>query len=191
MDAAVYTEGIDPSGPLGVWCRVQKDIVAALAAVAEEQSSGMVERLASFQQAMQAAIELVETEVALLKAGTEAARQVMLTVRAETANSKEERLKAGDDMAIRLSDKIQGCLESTMLVREKRWNLRQNVTLAALGAGLLFGAFIGGQWVQGHGMGQAIIERCRTHLAVDPATKVAYCAMNTVEGRPEMPQRSH
>jgi len=185
MDAAVYTEGIDPSGPLGVWCRVQKDIVAALAAVAEEQSSGMVERLASFQQAMQAAIVLVEAEIALLKAGTEAARQVMLSVKAETTNAKEERLKAGDDMAIRLSDKIQECLESTMLVRERRWNLRQNVTLAALGAGLLFGAFVGGQWVQGHSMGQAIIDRCRTHLAVDPATKVAYCAMNTVEGHPE------
>lgn len=187
MDAAVYTEGIDPSGPLGVWCRVQKDIVAALAAVAEEQSSGMVERFASFQQAMQAAIELVEAEIALLKAGTEAARQVMLSVKAETTNAREERLKAGDDMAIRLSDKIQGCLESTMLVREKRWNLRQNVTLAALGAGLLFGAFIGGQWVQGHSMGQAIIDRCRTHLAVDPSTKVAYCAMNTVEGRAVTP----
>ncbi len=72
----MYAEGIDPSGPLGVWCRVQKDIVAALAAVAEEQGSGMVERLASFQQAMQAAIELVEAQVALLKAGTEAARRL-------------------------------------------------------------------------------------------------------------------
>lgn len=184
MDAAMYAEGIDPSGPLGVWCRVQKDIVAALAAVAEEQGSGMVERLASFQQAMQAAIELVEAQVVLLKAGTEAARQVMLSVKAETANSKEERLKAGDDMAIRLSDKIQGCLEDTLLVREKRWNLRQNVTLVAFGTCLLFGAFMCGEWVQGQSMGQAIIERCRTHLAVDPGTKVAYCAMSTVEGRP-------
>ncbi len=187
MDAAVYAEGIDPSGPLGVWCRVQKDIVAALAAVAEEQSSGTAERLASFQQAMQAAIELVEAQVVLLKAGTEAARQVMLSVKAETANSKEERLKAGDDMAIRLSDKIQGCLEDTLLVREKRWNLRQNVTLVAFGACLLFGAFMCGEWVREHSLGQAIIERCRTHLAVDPGTKVAYCAMNTVEGRPETP----
>ncbi len=185
IDAATYSEGIDPNGPLGVWCRVQKDIIIALAAVAEEQGSGVVKHLTSFQHAMRAAIERVDAEIGLLKAGTEAARQVMLSVKAETTNAREERLKAGDDMAIRLSDKIQGCLESTMLVRERRWNLRQNVTLAALGAGLLFGAFIGGQWVQGHSIGQAIIERCRTHLAVDPATKVAYCAMNTVEGRPE------
>ncbi len=187
MDAAMYTEGINPSGPLGVWCRVQKDIVAALAVVAEEQSSGMSERLSTFQQAMQAAIELVEAEVALLKAGTEAARQVMLSFKAETANSREGRLKAGDDMAIRLSDKIQECLETTLLVRERRWNLRQNVTLIAFGTCVLFGAFMGGEWVQGHSMGQAIIDRCRTHLAVDPGTKVAYCAMNTVEGRPETP----
>jgi hypothetical protein len=190
MDAAMYAEGIDPSGPLGVWCRVQKDIVAALAAMAEEQGSGMVERLASFQQAMQAAIELVEAQVALLKAGTEAARQVMLSVKVETANSKEERLKAGDDMAIRLSDKIQGCLQDTLLVREKRWNLRQNLTLVAFGTCLLFGAFMYGEWVQGHSMGQAIVERCRAHLAVDPGTKVAYCAMNMVEGRPETPPPS-
>lgn len=186
MDAAVYAEGIDPSGPLGVWCRVQRDIVAALAAVADEQSSGMTERLAAFQQASRTATELVVAEVSLLKAGTEAARQLMLSVKADTARLKEERLKAGDDMAIRLSGKIQECLETTLLVREKRWNLRQNVGLVALGVCVLFGAFMCGEWVHGRNMGQAIIERCRTHLAVDPGTKVAYCAMDMVEGRPEI-----
>ena len=190
LDAAVYAEGIDPSGPLGVWCRVQKDIVAALAAVADEQNSGMAEHLVAFRQASSAATELVEAEAGRLKAGTEAARQLMLSVKAETGRSREERLKAGDDMAIRLSAKIQECLETTLLVRERRWNLRQNVTLVALGAGALFGAFMCGEWVQGRGMGQAIIERCRTHLAVDPGTKVAYCAMTTVEGLPEAPPPS-
>jgi len=185
IEAATYAEDIDPNGPLGVWCRVQKDIITALAAVAEEQGLGVVKHLASFQHAMRAAIERVDAEVGLLKAGTEAARQVVLSVKAETANSKEERSKSGDDLAVRLSGKIQQCLETTLLVRERRWNLRQNVSLVGLGAGVLFGAFMCGELVQGRSMGQAIIDRCRTHLAVDPGTKVAYCAMNTVEGRPE------
>ena len=185
IEAATYAEGIDPNGPLGVWCRVQRDIIIALAAVAEEQGLGVVKHLASFQHAMRAATDRVEAEVGLLRAGTEAARQVVLSVKAETANSKEERVKSGDDLAIRLSDKIQQCLETTLLVREKRWNLRQNVSLLSLGVGVLFGAFMCGELVQVRSMGQAIIDRCRAHLAVDPATKVAYCAMNAVEGRLE------
>ena len=88
-------------------------------------------------------------------------------------------------MAIRLSDKIQDCLKTTMLVRERRWNLRQNVRLVSIGAAVLLAVFLSGQWMQGHNRAAAIIERCRTNLAVDPDTKVAYCAMSTIEGAPD------
>lgn len=189
LDAAMFTEGIDPAGPLGVWCRAQKNAIAVLAEIAEEQSTRIVERAEAVEEGMRAGIARVDAEVVRLKAETEAARQLTLTVRSQTANLKEERLKAGDDMAVRLSDKIQDCLKTTMLVRERRWNLRQNVRLVSLGCGVLFAAFLSGQWMQGHSLGVDIIERCRTHLAVNPDTKVAYCAMTTVEGVPE-PARS-
>ena len=94
-------------------------------------------------------------------------------------------MKAGDDMAIRLSDKIQDCLKTTMLVRERRWNLRQNVRLVSVSAAVLFAVFLSGQWVQGHNRAAAIIERCRANLLVDSNTKVAYCAMSTIEGAPD------
>lgn len=186
LDAAMFAEGIDPAGPLGVWCRVQKDVVTVLIEVAEEQSSRIVERSAVVERGMSAAVERVDAEVGQLKAGTEAARQLMLSLRAETVNLKEERLKAGDDMAVRLSGKIQECLETTMLVRERRWNLRQNVSLVAIGVGVLVAMFMAGEWMQGHNMGIDIIERCHTRPVVDPATKIAYCAMSMVEGRPEV-----
>lgn len=185
LEAAMFAEGIDPAGPLGVWCRAQKDVLTVLAVVAEEQSDRILERAAVVEQSMNAAVERVDAEVGRVKVRTEEARQLMLTMRADTADSKEARLKVTDDMAVHLSDKIQECLETTMLVRERRWNLRQNLGLVAVGFGLLFSAFLAGEWTQGHNMGQDIIRRCGMHLAVDPGTKIAYCAMSTVEGLPE------
>ena len=185
LEAAMFAEGIDPAGPVGVWSRVQKDIIAVLVEVAEEQSSRIVERAEAVEAGMKAAVALVNAQIARLKSETEAAWQLMLTVREQATASKEERLKAGDDMAIRLSDKIQDCLKTTMLVRERRWNLKQNVRLVSIGAAVLFAVFLSGQWLQGHNRAAAIIERCRTSLATDPDTKVAYCAMSTIEGVPD------
>ncbi len=182
MREAAEAERIEPGSTLGVWVEAQETALTAMAEFAEQQSTRIIERADAAEKGMNAAVERVDAEVGRLRAANEAARQLMLSVRAETANLKEERLKAGDDLAVRLSDKIQKCLETTMLVRERRWNLRQNVKLVALGFSILFAAFLGGEWMQGHNLGVDIIERCRKHQAVDPDTKTTWCAMSTIEG---------
>ena len=175
MDAAVIAEGIEPSGPLGVWCRAQRSMIVAMIASMEDASARVEGKAQAVEAAMRAEVDLVRVTV-------EAARQQMATWRAENENLKEERLKAGDDMAIRMSEKIRVCLKTTMLVRERRWNLSQNLRLVGLGVAVLFAAFVGGQWEQGYSEAQAIIERCRTNRTMDPSTKVSYCAMSLVDG---------
>jgi hypothetical protein len=184
MRAAAKAEQIDPDGPLGVWVRAQEVMLLGMADFAEQQTDQIVERVSAVERSMKSALTLVEAEVAKLIATREEARQQTIKMREEGLLLKEERLQAGDDMAIRLSDKIQNCLKTTMLVRERRWNLRQNVRLVSLGAAVLLAVFLSGQWMQGHNRAAAIIERCRTNLATDPDTKVSYCAMSTIEGVP-------
>ena len=84
-----------------------------------------------------------------------------------------------------MSDKIQDHLKHVMLVREKRWNLRQNLRLVGMFAGVLFAVFLGGQWMAFHGDAQDILGRCKASPALDPVTKIAYCPMWIVEGLPD------
>lgn len=185
LHEAAAIERIEPGSTLGVWIEAQEIALKALADVVHEQNTRLLDRVEVIGKALSTLLDVAHAETSRLKARSEASRQQMLTIREDATLLKEERLKATDDMAVRLSDKIQKCLETTMLVRERRWNLRQNLGLVAVGFGLLFSAFLAGEWTQGHNMGQDIIRRCGTHLAVDPGTKIAYCAMSTVEGLPD------
>ncbi len=185
MRTAAKAEQIDPEGPLGVWVQAQEAMLLSMAHFAELQTDRIVETVREVDRAMTAAVTLVEAEVQRVRATNETARVETMRLRSQGDVLKEERLKAGDDLAIRMSDKIQEHLKDTVLVREKRWNLRQNLRLVAMFAGVLFAVFLGGQWVAFHGDARTILERCKASPALDPVTKVAYCPMWVVEGLPD------
>ena len=185
MRTAAKAEQIDPEGPLGVWVQAQEAMLLSMADFAELQTDQIVERVLTVERGMGSAVERVEAEIKKLVATREEARQATFKIREEGNLLKEERLKAGDDLAIRMSDKIQQHLKSTILVRERRWNLRQNLRLVSIFAGVLFVVFLGGQWVAFHGDARAILERCQASPAIDPVSKLAYCPMWVVEGLPD------
>ena len=185
MRTAAKAEQIDPEGPLGVWVQAQEAMLLSMADFAELQTDQIVERVGAVERSMKATVERVQAEIAKLVATREEARQETLKIREEGQLLKEERLQAGDDLAIRMSDKIQDHLKHVMLVREKRWNLRQNLRLVGMFAGVLFAVFLGGQWMAFHGDARDILERCQASPALDPVTKVAYCPMWIVEGLPD------
>lgn len=178
LDEAVMREGIEPSGPLGVWAAAQKVMIAAMVSVIEDHTARVETKAQGVEESMKAAVERVRVT-------NEAARQETMRLRSEGSLLKEERLKAGDDLAIRMSDKIQAHLKSTVLVRERRWNLFQNLKLVSIFVGVLFAVFLGGQWVALHGDARAILERCQASSAIDPVSKLAYCPMWVVEGLPD------
>jgi len=185
MRTAAKAEQIDPEGPLGVWVQAQEAMLLSMADFAELQTDQIVERVGSVERSMKATVERVQAEIAKLVATREEARQETLKIREEGRLLKEERLQAGDDLAIRMSDKIQDHLKQVMLVREKRWNLRQNLRLVGMLGGVLFVVFLGGQWMAFHGDAQDILGRCKASPALDPVTKIAYCPMWIVEGLPD------
>ncbi len=185
MRTAAKAEQIDPEGPLGVWVQAQEAMLLSMAHFAELQTDRLVETVREIDLAMTAAVTLVEAEVQRVRATNETARVETMRLRSQGDVLKEERLKAGDDMAIRMSDKIQEHLKDTVLVREKRWNLRQNLRLVAMFAGVLFAVFLGGQWMVFQGDARTILERCKASPAIDPYSKLAYCPMWVVEGLPD------
>ena len=182
MRAAAKAEQIDPEGPLGVWVRAQEAMLLGMIDFAELQTDRLVESVSMVDRSMTSAVTLVEAEVKKLTATREEARQQMWVWREENERMKEERLRAGDDMAIRMADTIKDRLKTSMLVRERRWNLRQNLGLVGIFTGVLFATFLGGQWMQGHNEALTIIERCHANRAVDPSTNAAFCPMPSVDG---------
>ena len=178
LDEAVIREGIEPSGPLGVWAAAQRAMIAAMVSVMEDHTARVETKAQGVEASMKAEVERVRVT-------NEAARQETMRLRSEVSLLKEERLKAGDDLAIRMSDKIQQHLKSTILVRERRWNLRQNLRLVSIFVGVLFAVFLGGQWVAFHGDARSILERCQASPAIDPVSKLTYCPMWVVEGLPD------
>ena len=153
-------------------------MIAAMISVMEDQTARVETKALVVEASMKAEVERV-------KVTNEASRQETLRLRSEGALLKEERLKAGDDLAVRMSDKIQDHLKDTVLIRERRWNLFQNLKLVGIFAGVLFTVFLGGQWTVFHGDARTILERCQASPAIDPVTKVAYCPMWVIEGLPD------
>jgi Spy/CpxP family protein refolding chaperone len=178
LDEAIITEGIEPSGPLGVWASAQRAMIAAIVSYMEDHTARVETKAQSVEASMRAEVDRV-------KVTNDAARVETMRLRSQGDLLKEERLKAGDDLAIRMSDKIQEHLKDTVLVREKRWNLFHNLRLVAMFAGVLFAVFLGGQWTVFHGDRRDILERCQASPAIDPVTKVAYCPMWAIEGLPD------
>ncbi len=178
LDDAVVREGIEASGPLGVWAAAQRAMIAAMISVIEDHTARVETKAQGVEASMNAEVERV-------KVTNEAARMETMRLRSEGSLLKEERLKAGDDLAIRMSNQIQQHLKATVLIREKRWNLFHNLRLVATFAAVLFASYLGGQWMVFHGDRRDILERCQASPALDPVTKVAYCPMWIIEGLPD------
>jgi len=178
LDEAVIREGIEPSGPLGVWAAGQRAMIAAVISVIEDHTARVETKAQGVEASMKAEVERV-------KVTNEAARLAIVDLREEGKLLKEERLKAGDDLAVRMADKIQDHLQDMVLIREKRWNLFHNLRLVATFVAVLFAAYLGGQWMVFHGDRRDILERCQVNPALDPVTKLSYCPMWIIEGLPD------
>ena len=178
LDEAVLREGIEPTGPLGVWASAQRAMIAAMVSVMDDHATRVETKALVVEASMKAEVERVRVT-------NEAARVETMRLRSEGEVLKQERLTAGDDLAIRMADKIRDRLKSTVLIREKRWNLFHNLRLVSMFAGVLFGVFLGGQWMVLQGDARGILERCKASPAIDPYSKLAYCPMWLIEGLPD------
>ena len=175
LEAALIAEGIDLNSPLGVWSQAQRAMIHAMISCIDDLNTrvdGQVERVGA----------VADTQLKALQKSIESSNAQRAASVTEIERLKEERLTAMDDVAIRMAAKIQDELKRTILVREKRWNLKQNLRYAGFGSLMLIVAFVAGTWQQSHDEARAIIDRCLKFQTTDRTTKDKYCLMGLVDG---------
>ena len=182
LRAAAKAEQIDMDGPLGVWVRAQEAVLLQIVNFAEYQADVLVEHVRLIDGSLQSAKAFAEAEGKRAESSREEIRARLAHMKQFNENLKQERLEAMDDVAVRISDGIRDKLKRTILVREKRWNLKQNLRYAGFGSLLLFAAYLGGVYYQGQEAVRDIIELCRKYPTVDQKTKVQYCTMGLIDG---------
>ena len=171
---AMRFEGIDAHTPLGVWCEAQQAAMLSLGQLVELQTARIEDRAEAVERSWKAQTELHGKAIEELRAATQACR-------AETARSEAKRKADGQLLAGEVATDIKKAITDTMVVREVRWNRRQNWTAAAIGAVVLMGLFVGGGIWSGYRTDQGMIGRCLTKQVVDAAGQ-AYCPMNVLRG---------
>ena len=180
LQEAVRIEGIDPHGPLGVWSRALGSALNGLAVLVEVQSDRIEDKAAAVERAMQA-------EVARVKAAVEEARGLTNRLKVDIENNKERRKDDNLALAKELGEGIKSTLKDAMLIRERRWNRRQNWTVATLSAVLLTSCFVGGATWREHqrptGTVQEVMDRCLARQVLDEITHQYFCPVKIVQGK--------
>ena len=171
---AMRFEGIDAHTPLGVWCEAQQAAMLSLGQLVEMQTIRIEERAEAVQRSWQAQADVHAKAIEELRAATQ-------TCRAETAHSEAKRKADGQLLTHEVATGIKQVLADTMVVREIRWNRRQNWMAAALAAVVLLSFFIcGGVWTS-YRFDRGTISRCLTKQVLDTAGR-QYCPMDVVRG---------
>ena len=168
----MVSEGIEEGGPLGVWCRAQQSALVSLGLLVEMQTIRIEERAEATERAAQALGDAHEKAIA-------EARAVTLHLRAQIAENDQSRQAITAQLAGRLSGGIEKSLKDLLVLREIKWNQRQNWRAAAVVAAVMLGCFIGGDVWAGYGREQATLARCVVKQVHDEAGH-NFCPMEVV-----------
>ena len=180
LHKAALEEKIELDGTLRVWLRAQVTTLKAMAGLVQEQTERIEDKAAAVERAMQA-------EVARVKAAVEEARGLTNRLKADIENNKERRMDDNLALAKELGEGIKSTLKDAMLIRERRWNRRQNWTVATLSALLLTACFVGGATWREHqrptGTVQEVMDRCLARQVLDEVTHQYFCPVKIVQGK--------
>ncbi len=181
LQEAVRIEGIDPNGPLGVWSRALASALDGLAVLVEAQAERVEDKAEAVEQAMLA-------EVARVKAAVDEARALTSRLKVEIEDNKERRKEENLALAKELGEGIKDTLKTALLIRERRWNRRQNWSAALVAASVLVGCFVAGAgWSDYSRPGGAVhdvIDRCVARRVLDTVTQQYFCPVKAVQGQP-------
>ena len=162
---AVAIEAIEPDGPLGVFAATLEAVLLSLGALVETQTVRIEQR--------------ANATAAASAKGIEEMRAATLACRAQATLSEEQNRGARLALASDLAEDLRKTLKGVMVIREVRWNRRQNWAAAAALAGVLFACFIGGGvWTNQNNV-RAVLDRCLSKESVDRAG-IVYCPMTVV-----------
>ncbi len=179
LHKAAIEEKIEMDGTLGVWLRAQVTTLEAMAGLVQEQTAKIEHKAVAVEKAMQAQVKRVEAGVEELRAWTNRAK-------AEIEDSKERRKADNLTLAKELGEGVKNTLKTSLLIRERKWNRRQNWTAATLLALLLATCFVGGATWREHqrpiGTVQEVMDRCLARQVLDEVTHQYFCPVKIVQG---------
>jgi hypothetical protein len=180
LQETLHIEGIDPNGPLGVWSRALRSALNGLAVLVEVQADRIEDKAEGVERAMLA-------EVARVKAAVEEARALTNRLKLEIEDNQERRKEENLALAKELGEGIKDTLKTALLIRERRWNRRQNWSTAMLAASVLVGCFIAGAGWNGYqrpvGAVQEVMDRCVARKVLDEVTHQYFCPVKVVLGQ--------
>ena len=167
LKEAAEIEGIEPEGALGLFTETLGNILLTLGHLVETQTMRIEQRANATGAASVKSIEE-------MRAATAACR-------AQVTLSEEQRRSQRLMLAADVAGDIKKVLKESLVIREVKWNRRQNWTAAALAAAVLMGCFIAcGIWT-GYYNDRAALDRCISKQVIDSSGR-AYCGIEVVRG---------
>lgn len=174
MEQAAWREGIDPTGPLGVWVTALRWSLTTLAGISEKQSQGVAAAIKGTRQ-------LVDAEIAQLRIANEAAVRAMNEANAALSRAKVDTEKLTLKTLGDLAPKILEHIRDAVVIRERRYNRkvewRRGILVGMAVLGLVVGGYSWRTW-QDHDA-NAALERCLEHQ-LQAANGDKFCALSSL-----------
>ena len=167
LKRAMVSAGIDDDSPLGAWGRAQQLVLLTFSRLIEGQTVRIEQRANAVAGA---AVKSIDE----MRAATAACR-------AQVTLSQEQRRSERLTLASEVAEDIKKVLKESLVIREVKWNRRQNWTAAALAAAVLMGCFIAGGIWTGYYNDRAALDRCISKQVIDSSGR-AYCGIDVVRG---------
>ena len=167
LKRAMVSAGIDDDSPLGAWGRAQQLVLLTFSRLIEGQTVRIEQRANAVAAA---AVKSIDE----MRAATAACR-------AQVTLSEEQRRSERLTLASEVAEDIKKVLKESLVIREVKWNRRQNWTAAALAAAVLMGCFIAGGIWTGYYNDRAALDRCISKQVIDSSGR-AYCGIEVVRG---------
>jgi hypothetical protein len=167
LKRAMVSAGIDDDSPLGAWGRAQQLVLLTFSRLIEGQTVRIEQRANAVAAA---AVKSIDE----MRAATAACR-------AQVTLSQEQRRSERLTLASEVAEDIKKVLKESLVIREVKWNRRQNWTAAALAAAVLMGCFIAGGIWTGYYNDRAALDRCISKQVIDSSGR-AYCGIDVVRG---------
>lgn len=174
MEQAAWREGIDPSGPLGIWVTALRHALVHLADTSEKQSQGVAATITGAQR-------VIDSEVAKLRLANEVATRAMNEATAARSRAEVEAEKLTLKTISGLAPKILEEIRDAVVIRERRYNRKIEWRRASLAAIAVLGLFLGGYswkaWQDGDAS-EALVRCLKQPLQAPSGDR--YCSFSTL-----------
>ena len=182
MEEAAWREGIDPTGPLGIFVKAMQRALTVMAEASDRQASGVV-------RAIENARAMTEAEVAKAQLTNQLAATALDKAKTAHAGFEVQRERLITKLVDTIVPQMVAAVGEAVVIRERQHNQkvqwRRAFSIAALGGGLLLGGFVWGSWTPSVSTVEGVIaaeriKRCQAAPIKDTRTSETYCPMSVL-----------